>query len=732
VTGGVIDSAGPGLGIREIAIDSAGAIYVGGQIAQAQVHFPKLGNFAATTPLTTTAGAFQTGRKNNFTAYVVKVHPDGSKLDYATYLGGSVGEFVTGIAVDSTGVAYLGGGTSSADFPVTPGAFQPTNPGTSAFFAKLKPDGSGLLYSTILGATGIDTEGDALTIDSSNNAYLSGVTSGPGFPTTPGVFNPTVTTTADRNFVSKFDPAGNLAMSTYIGEAEFVVGIKVDSTGIYASGVTFSPNYPLLNSMQPAGSPFAAFVTKLDPTGSSLIYSTLAFGSPQGMSIVGQQNVYLGGVAGPSTPATIGAFQTTSAAFNPFFTTGYAAKIVPSLGTAVPTIEPRGIAFPDILQQGVASAPLTSLVTNWGDVDVGLGSIAISGANPGDFSQTNNCSATLAAANNCTITVVFTPTVGEGVRTATITVTFGGNFPAQTISLTGKAGTPRFQLNPVPVDFGTIGDSGVANQSFRMINVGTAPLVPISATINPPPAIGNPFLFGAAPFLETLQPGETSIPFDIEMVIPFLAPGPQSGQLIIQDNTPNSPHVFNLTGFGFHVGQDFALATARGVPASATVTAGQTASYDVLIASVRIFSAETIAFTCSGAPAGATCSTSPTSMAADFQTQHISISVKTTGASASLQRNAPAWPWAAMAVAAVVCMRPRRRKLIAHMVMVCAVGVLGSMLACGGGSGSLGNGGGPPTPPGTYSLTLTATSTPTLPGSPPSVTHTLPLTLVVK
>ena len=350
VAGSPTDTAGPGLGIQEMAIDSSGAVYVGGQIFQAQIHFPKLGTPARATPLTTTVGTFQPARKNDFTAYVMKVHPDGSKLDYSTYLGGSVGEFVTGMAVDSTGVAYLGGGTSSADFPVTPGAFQTTNPGTSAFFAKLKPDGSGLLYSTILGATGIATEGDALTIDSSNNAYLSGVTSGPGFPTTPGVFNPSVTTTADRNFVSKFDPAGNLAMSTYIGEAEFVVGIKVDSTGIYAGGVTFSSNYPLLNSMQPAGSPFGTFVTKLDPTGSSLIYSTLAGdGSPQGMSIDDQQNVYFGGITNPLFPTTIGAFQTTPVAFNSFFDMGFATKIVPSLGTAVPTIEPRGVSFPDIL-----------------------------------------------------------------------------------------------------------------------------------------------------------------------------------------------------------------------------------------------------------------------------------------------------------------------------------------------------------------------------------------------
>ncbi len=732
VTGTPTDTAGPGLGIQRIAINSTGAVYVGGQIAQAQIHFPKDPTPARATPLTTTAGAFQTTRKNDFTAYAVKLHPDGSTLDYATYLGGSTGEFVTGIAADSTGVAYLGGGTSSADFPVTPGAFQTTNPGTSAFFAKLKPDGSALVYSTFLGATGINTEGDALTIDSSNNAYLSGVTSGPGFPTTAGSFKPSVTTTADFNFVSKFDAAGNLAMSTYIGQAEFVEGIAVDSSGIYAGGVTFSQNYPLLNSMQPASlistAGGATFVTKLDPTGSSLIYSTLAGAdAPRGMSIDGQQNVYFAGqISDTSFPTTIGAFQTTPVTLiDPFFSIGFAMKIVPTLGAAVPTVGPRIISFPDILQQGVSSAPVTVLVSNYGDVDLSLGSIALSGADPADFSQTNNCGVTIAAGNFCSIAVVFTPTVGDGVRTATVTVTFGGTFPAQTISLTGRAGTPAFQINPVPVDFGTISVLDASTQFFTITNAGTGPLAFTSATFNPPASTTAPFVFGIPPFLTLpLQPGQTSLQFSIVMRSP-LTVGKQSGQLIIQDNAPGSPHVFNLTGFSFPVAPDFGLSTANGVPANATVTAGQTATYDVFAGSFLFFnSGGTIVFSCTGAPAGATCSANPNSVVLPAKTAHIVVSVTTTAARASLDHRKFLWPWV-VAVGAFVWIGSRRRRRSTLLLALCLAGILGSMLACGGGgSNGGGGGGGTPTPPGTYNLTLTATSA--------NVTHTLPLTLVVK
>jgi beta-propeller repeat-containing protein len=719
------DIAGPAPGFMSIAVDSAGAVYVGGFIVPVQRVIPKDPSPAMIAGLITTAGAFQPTRTSNVTSYVLKLHPDGSALDYSTYLGGSSSDFVIGAAVDSNGVAQVVGESHSTDFPTTADGFQTTNTGVSAFYAKLKPDGSGLVYSTFLGAAGINSDADFIALDGSNNAYLTGFTSGPGFPTTPGAFKTNVTGTAGFNFVTEFDPLGKLVFSTYIGEAADTTGIAVDATGIYAAGLTSSSNYPLLNSIQPASTSAAAFVTKLDPTGSSLIYSTLAGTPAVSMGIDGQQNVYLAGQTGGAvSPTTIGAFETLPVSVNPFFPEGFALKIVPSLGAAVPVLTPRIISFPDILQQGVPSVPITVLVSDYGDVDLSLATITISGPNATDFSQTNNCSATITAGNNCAATVVFTPTVGDGVRTATLIVSFGGNFPAQTVSLTGRAGTPRLQMNPAPVDFGTISILDGVQQFFTMTNTGTGPLVFTGVSFNPPATDTTPFALGVPPFLETLQAGQTGLQFSIEMRS-FGQAGPKSAQFIVQDNAPGSPHVFNLTGFTFAVAPDFGMSTRNGVPATATVTAGQTANYDVFAGSFLFFNAGgSISFSCSGAPAGATCSANPNSVTLPVTTAHIVVSVTTTAARASLRHNLPAWPWAAAGLAAILWMRPRWRNLRSRLLLVCAAGILATMVACGGGSNGGGGGGGIPTPPGTYNLTLTATSA--------NVTHTLPLTLVVK
>jgi hypothetical protein len=408
---------------------------------------------------------------------------------------------------------------------------------------------------------------------------------------------------------------------------------------------------------------------------------------------------------------------------------GFAMKIVPSLGAAVPVLTPRIISFPDILQQGVPSVPITVVVSNYGDVDLSLASITISGSNATDFSQTNNCAVTVAAGNQCTITVIFTPTVPSGQRTATLTVSFGGGFAAQTVSLMGPAGTPAFQITPVPGDFGSISDSESGVLFFTITNTGTGPLTISNSTINPAPAPGDNFDFGGVfSFGPTgvLRPGESTLQFAIVMH-GGINIGNVSAQFIVQDNAPGNPHVFNLKGFIFRTFPDFGMAINNGAPASATVTAGQTASYDVVAASVPLISPGTLSFDCAGAPAGATCTATPNSLALPSpHATHISVTVTTTAFGASLQHHIPVWPWVTAGVAALVWMRPRRRNLKSRLLLIFAAGTFAAMIACGGGgsNGRGGGGGGVPTPPGTYNLTLTATSA--------NVTHTLPLTLVVK
>jgi Bacterial Ig-like domain (group 3)/FG-GAP-like repeat/FG-GAP repeat/Beta-propeller repeat/NHL repeat len=223
--GGSTEDAG-----TAIAVDAAGSIYVVGFTADAD--FP------------VTTGAFQTtNTMDNLVGFVAKLNAAGSALVYATYLGGAANNAVVsgtdayGIAVDKAGSAYICGETYSSDFPVTTGAFQTQNKGfangaQNAFISKLSPDGSALSYSTYLGGSGLATsiddtsffEGDSplrMTVDTAGSAYVVGTAFSTDFPTTTGAYqrsNKAAANFASNAFVAKLNPNGSsLVYSTYLG-----------------------------------------------------------------------------------------------------------------------------------------------------------------------------------------------------------------------------------------------------------------------------------------------------------------------------------------------------------------------------------------------------------------------------------------------------------------------------------------------------------------------------------
>ena len=167
-------------------------------------------------------------------------------LLYSTYLGGSSTEIGDGIALDGSGNAYVIGWTDSTDFPTTPGAFDTTLGGIDAFVTKLNAAGSALAYSTYLGGSSSEY-GDGLTVDGSGSAYLTGHTASFDFPTTPGAFDTTYNDGQDA-FVSKLNPAGSaLSYSTYLGGNQYEQGqrLAVESSGTaYIAGQTFSADFP--------------------------------------------------------------------------------------------------------------------------------------------------------------------------------------------------------------------------------------------------------------------------------------------------------------------------------------------------------------------------------------------------------------------------------------------------------------------------------------------------------
>jgi hypothetical protein len=295
-----------------VAVDGAGHAYVTGMTWGAD--FP------------TTPDAFSSSLNGRRDAFVTKLNPTGSALAYSTFLGGTSLDEGSGIAVDGAGSAYVTGSTLSADFPTTPGAFATTHNG-GAFVTKLDPTGSALAYSTFLRSTGRD-QGSAIAVDATGSAYVTGTTRSADFPTTPGAFDTSFNGNYDV-FVAKLGLDGSaLAYSTFLGSSsdDYGNGIAVDGAGsAYVTGMTYGAGFQTTAGAFDTsfeGRDAEAFVTKLDPTGSALAYSTFIGGTNQdsghhqvaghGIAVDGAGSAYVAGTTESADfPTTPGAFDTT-------------------------------------------------------------------------------------------------------------------------------------------------------------------------------------------------------------------------------------------------------------------------------------------------------------------------------------------------------------------------------------------------------------------------------------
>ncbi|MTI85049.1 MAG: hypothetical protein FH756_14425 [Firmicutes bacterium] len=203
-----------------------------------------------------------------FDAFITKIDPFGFAFVYSTYLGGSLSDFGNAIAVDSSGNAYVTGGTESTDFPIQ-NALQPDLGGSrDAFVTKLDPFGFTLIYSTYLGGSSSDAA-NGIAVDLLGNAYVTGVTASENFPTR-NPLQPTFGGNSFDAFVTKINALGtDLINSTYLGGSgsDDGQGIAADLLGnAYIIGGTNSPDFPTQNAMQlaPGGGGFNdAFVTKI-------------------------------------------------------------------------------------------------------------------------------------------------------------------------------------------------------------------------------------------------------------------------------------------------------------------------------------------------------------------------------------------------------------------------------------------------------------------------------------
>ena len=211
-------------------------------------------------------------------AFAAKVDSGGSTLVYSTYLGGTREDYGLAIATDGVGNAYIAGATSSADFPT----YNPlqvegtctTDVCSDAFLVKLDASGAPI-YSTYLGGTGYD-QANGVAANTDGNAYVTGATGSCNFPVINAVQRLAGDARCEDAFVVKVSPNGQLIYSTYFGGNGYdhADAITIDASGnAYVTGGSWSTDFPTKNPLQePAQG--TAFITKLDPTGATLVFST--------------------------------------------------------------------------------------------------------------------------------------------------------------------------------------------------------------------------------------------------------------------------------------------------------------------------------------------------------------------------------------------------------------------------------------------------------------------------
>jgi hypothetical protein len=306
-----------------IGVDGNDNAYVAGRTASA--------NFPTASPL-------QAANGGGNEVFLTRLAANGATLVYSTYLGGTGDDYCSGVAVETSGAAYLTGFTSSGNFPVA-NALQSTYSGApfaDAFVSKLVFEvnpGTGLPelrldYSTYLGGTGDDVA-KGIAVNSSGDVFIAGMTESTDFP----VANPyQATKGADRDaFVSKLVstidqgtglPVLSLTYSTYLGGDGYdeAYGISVNASGdAYLTGYTWSSNFPTVNSLR-SDPVSGVMIAKLNATGSALLYSTyLASGYGYGITVDAAGAAYVTGETDSAGFPTASAIQPNRSGYNDAF-----------------------------------------------------------------------------------------------------------------------------------------------------------------------------------------------------------------------------------------------------------------------------------------------------------------------------------------------------------------------------------------------------------------------------
>jgi hypothetical protein len=597
-----------------LALDSENNVYLTG------------GTSSSNFPVVT---AYQGQQPGPYSGFLTKVSADGSTLLYSTYIGGNTFDQSVSIGLDNLGEAVIAGYTLSQNFPVA-NAYQSTaSPnqggvyGVYGFLTKFSADGSSLVYSTYLGGSTDVAQGctscwlapystiAALTLDANGNAFVTGSTNTNNFPTTPGAYLATNSTqqASTIGFLTKFSAAGNLDYSSYFygssGNAVAISALAVDATGsAYITGSAESDGtFPITSTSicDPATYGFGCsytFVTKFDPTGSTLLYSTFLgpnnYATPKAISLDSMDDAYvltgtssnllqttnpiesytgtadvllveidptastqlfstyLGGssIQAPSDMALDSTgniyvvgwtnsvdFPTTQGAYQTGLGGGidaFVAKIGAESGPSV-VLNPQSLQY-SALSVGSVSPAQTVVLRNMGSSALSIASITATG----DFAETDNCGNNVSAASSCSLSITFAPTAG-GARTGSIVVQDDAPGSPHVITLSGVGNGPSAVLSPATLTFTgvPIGQSS-ALQAVTLTNSGNASL-----------SVGNIQVSGD--YAQTNNCPSVlaaSASCTINVVFTPTTSGTRTGSLAVNDSAGNSPQSVALSGVG--------------------------------------------------------------------------------------------------------------------------------------------------------------------------------------
>jgi len=776
--------------------------------------------------------------------FLTKFSPDGSSLVYSTYFGGNSNvplncggtpcwpqpvSSIVGMALDSSGSAYVTGNTNTNNFPVTGEAYQGTDTipqnGSVGFVGKFNSVGS-LQYSTYFyESSGQLTDIAAIAVDASGSAYVTGVALSDGtFPVTiTSICDPGVSFYGcDFGFVTKFDAAGaTLLYSTFLGLNNNAVpaAILLDiNKNAYILALTGSGSFGLVNGIEQFSSGNDVLLAEIDATASTQLFTTFLGGSGDdepasaGMALDASGNLYVAGMTNssdfPMTQATfqsvfagntdafilkIGPVSAPAVSYSPaslqydnqavstssqpqtvllrnmgssplsissisvssgFLETDTCGSSVLAAGTctfsvafspivpgtnsgtiviqddaagsphsislrgtglgALVVLAPSTLTFSSI-PVGSSSVAQTITLTNSGNATLSINSVQIAG----DYTQTNNCPATLSASSTCAINVTFTPTA-SGSRTGTVTISDSVPGNPQTVALagTGTALAPVVSLTPATLAFTSVSvGTSAAAKTTTLANNGNAALA-----INSIQITGDYAQTNNCP--ASLPASSTCL---INVTFTPKSSGSRSGTVTISDSVVGSPQLVGLSGSGV----DFSLSTSA---SGATVTAGTAATYSLTVAPLGGTFASAVKLSCSGAPAKTTCSLSKSSVTPGSSPSVVTLTISTTATSAGLAMPRPAqgqliyalWmPLQGLGFFGMILAgsKTTKKRLGVAIALALLVGAMLLMSACAGGTG-IAQQTVPGTTPGTYTVTVSGVSG--------TLQHSVPVTLTVQ